>query len=178
MRLNISLTLLLIWPLLAHAAADRIVRDGVEMRVSPRTPDQTTAFYSVRGFPPKAVEDIAQACFLGVMIHNRRSDSLLLELDNWRFTDAAGHEVKRITRPQWNARWQALDVPLAARATFGWTQLPESRDLLPDEAVGGNVPVEPPSGEFTLSARFRTGSGGEVDITVPDLSCPHDQEAP
>lgn len=178
MCLNPSLLLLLIWPLLAHAAADRILRDGVEMCVSPRTPDQTTAFYSVRGFPPTALEAIARACFLGVMIHNRRSDSLLLDLGSWRFTDAAGHEVKRITRSVWNARWQALDVPPAARATFGWTQLPESRDLLPDEPVAGNVPVEPPDGEFTLHARFRTGSGGEVDITVHGLHCPRGQEAP
>jgi hypothetical protein len=170
--------LLLLAPIAALAAELRILREGVELRVSPRTPEQITAFYSARGFPPEAVQIIARACFLGVGIHDQRPDTLGLELSNWRFTDAAGHEVRRITRPEWDARWQALDVPLAARSTFGWTQLPESRDLQPGEPVGGNVAVEPPAGEFSLSARFRTGSGEVLEITVPGLRCPRDPEAP
>jgi hypothetical protein len=171
------LLLLLCWASLASAADIRITREGVDFFISVRTPQQTRAFYAARGLPPVAVQEIATACFLTVGLHNRRVDTLWLDLSAWRLTDAGGHAVTRISRPQWMARWNALQVPLAAQSTFGWTQLPETRDMQPDETVGGNVPIVPPAGKFTLSARLRTGVAGTgpmVEINVPDLQCPRE----
>ncbi len=169
---------LLLWLLcgspLASAADIRITREGLDFFISVRTPEQTGAFYAARGLPPMAVQEITKTCFLTVGLHNRRTDTLWLDLAAWRLTDASGQVVARISRPEWTARWNALHVPLAAQSTFGWTQLPETRDMQPDETVGGNVPIVPPAGKFTLTARFRTGvtgAGRPVEISVPGLSC-------
>ena len=174
------LILLVCWTPFAVAADTRISRDGLDFYLSARTPEQTNAFYSARGLPANAVQAIAKSCFLTVGLRNHRTDTLWLDLATWRFIDASGREIKRISLPDWVARWQAIQVPLAAQATFGWTQLPETRDLQPDEDVGGNVPVVPPPGEFTLIARFATGvagSGKPIEITVPGLICPRDGAA-
>lgn len=173
--LRLLLGLLLAAPLSALAAGERFTRHGAEFSVSVRPPEGTAAFYAARGFPKDMVEAISQVCLVGVGIRNERDDVLWLELDNWRFTNAAGEEVKRITRPEWDTRWMAMNAPLAARATFDWTQLPENRDLQPGEPVGGNVAVHDPKGEFMLTARFRTGNGtgngDTLEIQVPGLRC-------
>lgn len=166
------IALLLFLPLAAQAADARIARDGVVFSIGMRHAEGVTAFYAARGFPQTMLSAIGQSCFVGVGIHNERRDTLWLELANWRFTDAAGREVRRISRPEWDARWEKMNAPHASRTTFDWTQLPESRDLQPGEPVGGNVAVATPVGEFNLAARFRTGSGEVIEITVPGLRCP------
>lgn len=171
------LILLICYAPLTLAADTRITREGLDFYLSARTPEQTNAFYSARGLPLIAVQAIAQSCFLTVGLHNRSANTVWLNLAAWRFADGAGREIKRISLPEWTARWQALHVPLAAQATFSWTQLPETRDMQPDEDVGGNVPLVPPPGEFTLIAHFPTGvegTGKPIVITVPGLSCPRD----
>jgi hypothetical protein len=168
---RLLLALLLLEPLATQAAGERFTRNGAEFSISVRAPEGTTAFYTARGFPPDMVTAIAQACLVGVGIRNEGDDVLWLELDNWHFTDVAGQEVPRITRPEWDARWEAMHAPQSARATFDWTQLPESRDLQPGEPVGGNVAVHAPVGDFSLTARFRTGNGETFEIQVPGLRC-------
>lgn len=169
MRFLIVLLLLLPFP--AQAARERFTQDGVVFSITVRNIEGVTAFYAARGFPKAMLDAIAQTCFVGVGIHNERKDTLWLEMSNWRFTDSAGREVKRITRPEWDARWERMHAPYAARATFDWTQLPESRDLQPGEPVGGNVAITPPDDEFSLSARFRTGNNETIQVTVPGLRC-------
>ena len=175
--MRLFLILLLFLPLSSNAADTRITREGLDFYLSARTPEQTNAFYSARGLPRSAVQEIAKSCFVTVGLRNRRGDTVWLDLTTWRFVDANGQDIKRISLPEWRSRWKNLNIPLAAQATFGWTQLPETRDLQPDEDVGGNVPLIPPPGEFTLIARFATGvagSGKPIEITVPKLTCPRD----
>lgn len=171
------LLLLMCWAPFSLAADTRITREGLDFYISARTPEQINAFYSARGLPLIAVQAIAQSCFLTVGLHNRGADTVWLNLAAWRFSDASGRELKRISLEEWRARLRALQAPLAAQATFGWTQLPEMRDMQPDETVGGNVPLVPPPGTFTLTARFPTGAAGTgkpIEIRVPGLSCPRD----
>jgi hypothetical protein len=107
------------------------------------------------------------------MRHQRR-DVVWLEPSRWRFVDAGGRGIRHLDRAYWARRWETLAVPAASRATFGWTQLPESRDLLPGEPVGGNVVIEPPAGPFRLELRFATGAdkrGPELRAVVEGLSC-------
>jgi hypothetical protein len=166
--------ILLLATLSARGADPRLVRDGVEFSVSVRTADQLVAFYSARGFPPDTVREITKSCFVSVGLRNQRSDVLWLELANWRFEDAEGRPVPRVTREEWEKTWQRVNTPLASQATFGWTQLPETRDLQPGEPVGGNVAVRPSKEPFTLVARFRTGADGQgtpVEIRWPGLVC-------
>lgn len=169
--MRLSLALLLFVALSAQAAESRIDRDGMVFSIGMRNTEGVTAFYAARGFPQAMLDAIAQTCLVGVGIRNERKDTLWLELANWRFTDSTGREVKRITRPEWDARWERMNATHAARATFDWTQLPESRDLQPGEPVGGNVAIMAPDGEFKLNARFRTGNGEAIQITVPGLRC-------
>ncbi len=164
---------LLVLALSTHAVASP--QAAIDFSISPRTPEQTTAFYSARGFPAVAVQAIAEVCLLTVGIYNRGDEVVWLEPARWEIRTDKGQPVRRITRPEWDAHWETLAVPLAARATFGWTQLPESRDLQPGEPVGGNIAVIPPTGPFNVTAHFRTGRNGAgkpLSITVRNLTCP------
>lgn len=151
-------------------------RDGIVLRVSPRTPEQVAAFYEGRGFPAEMIARIAEACLLTVSLrHRRANDVVWLELDRWRFFGPDGRGITRLDRDHWNRIWARLDTPQRFRSTFGWTQLPEVRDLHFDEPVGGNIAVVAPAGDFTLEARFRTGvagSGPELVARIERLACP------
>lgn len=141
----------------------------------PRTPEQVSAFYEARHFPPDAVAALARVCLLTVTIHNRSQTVIWLEPARWRLQAPDGGEVRRLDRAHWNALWERIGLPAAQRATFGWTQLPETRDLRPGEPVGGNVVVEPPAGPFSLEARFATGAdrqGPQIVARFDNLRCP------
>lgn len=175
-RLSFVLCLALLAAPGAHAESDkRYEGQGIVMSVSVRTPEQIAAFYEARGFPLAAIETLRSACFVTVGIQNRREDIVWLEPARWRFYDAAGNTFARLPRADWDARFKKLGVSAAHRATFGWTQLPESRDLRPAEPVGGNVTLKPVSGAFTLEARFATGAdrrGAEIAVRFDKLTCP------
>jgi len=154
-------------------------QQGLRFHVSVRTPNQIAAFYEGRGFPRDAIEAMLKACFVTVGLRNDRRDIVWLELDRWRFVTVDGTQVRRFDRNHWNTRWKKLALPLGNQATFDWTQLPETRDLHPDEPVGGNVTLAPPPGQFALEARFRTGAdkqGKELVIQVSGLTCPGRKE--
>lgn len=147
---------------------------GIRLTVSVRTPEQVLAFYSARGFPDNAVRALAEKCLVTVGMRHQRKAVVWLEPSRWRFVAADGTEIRRLDRAYWAQRWQALAVPPASRATFGWTQLPERRDLRSGEPVGGNVVIEPPAGTFRLELRFATGAdrrGPELRAVVEGLSC-------
>jgi hypothetical protein len=152
-----------------------VERDGVSLRVTPRTPDQIIAFYSARGFPTAAVRRLARsACFLGIGVRNRRSDIVWLEPARWRLRQG-GRALRRLDLGHWHRLWREIHLPPANQATFGWTQLPESRNLQPGENVGGNITMVPARGRFSLEARFALGEArdhGELVLRVDDLSCP------
>ena len=159
----------------AAATAEAGKDSGIELHASARSPDQIAAFYEARGFPRAAITALTQTCFVTVSFHNRSDDVVWLEPSRWRFVDEHGREVKRRNRAYWNALWGKLGVPMANRATFGWTQLPEVRDLRPSEPVGGNVALLPPPGRFRLEARFATGAnkqGKEIMVILDNLFCP------
>jgi hypothetical protein len=159
----------------AEMPADALKAAGIEFHISARTPEQTSAFYAARGLPTDAVRAIAQVCLLTVGMRNNRSDVVWMDLAEWRFIDDEGRPVQRIQRIEWDAVWEQMAVPDAGRATFGWTQLPDIRDLQPGEPVGGNLAVVPPQGNFTLQASFKTGvakDGPVIRFNVPELSCP------
>ncbi len=155
--------------------ARRVEKDGVILRVTPRTPEQIMAFYEARGFPPAAVKQLAtSACFLGIGVRNRRKDIVWLEPARWRLSRGVV-PVSRLDRSYWDRLWKRMNLPAANRSTFGWTQLPESRDLRPGEYVGGNITIEPVMGPFGLLARFALGrerDHGELVFRLDGLECP------
>ncbi len=145
----------------------------LSIRLSPRTPQQTAAFYEARGFPTNAVEVLKQSCFVTVRIHNRSNTVVWLELDNWRFVAETG-EIQRLERAYWSSRWRGLALPQRNRSTFQWTLLPESRDLQPDEPVGGNITLPTSDQPFAVEARFAVGRhkrGQTQRLRINDVRC-------
>lgn len=142
------------------------------MSISARTPEQIEAFFSARGFPREALGALRDACFLTVGIRNASSEVVWLELDRFKLSDASGKPVPRITRAQWKARFKKFKVPAASQATFGWTQLPEVRDLQPDEPVGGNIAIPRHNHPFKLIAEFRRERKSPLVFEFPDFRCP------
>lgn len=163
------------WMAGVHAAErDAYKAEGVSFSISARTPEQIRAFYAARGFPEAAIRELESKCLLTVGIRNGRQDIVWLEPAKWRFTGADGSSVTRIGRGEWNARWEQLQIPLASRATFGWTQLPDTRDLQPAETVGGNIAITPTLQEFSVEAVFDTGKerdGPVIRIRADGLRC-------
>jgi hypothetical protein len=152
---------------------------GLVLHAQTRTPDQMEAFYSGRGFPAAMLQPITHVCFLTVSMRHTRKDVVWLEPSRWRMLDAQGNSVQRLDRDFWNRVWETMQAPPASRATFGWTQLPESRDLQPEEPVGGNITLVAPTGPFSLEARFATGrdkKGPEIVGRIEGLVC-HGQSA-
>lgn len=147
-------------------------REGVTMSISARTPEQIKAFFSARGFAKAALASLRDACFLTVGIRNASNDVVWLELDRFKLSDEAGKPLSRITRAQWKTRFKKFKVPAASQATFGWTQLPETRDLQPDEPVGGNIALPRHNGPIKLVAEFRREGKSPLVFEFPNLRCP------
>lgn len=141
------------------------------------TPEQMAAFYEARGFPQEAIQRLGETCFVMAHVENRGQQVLWLESKNWRFVTATG-ELQRLDRSHWDAVWDEIDLPQASRSTFGWTQLPEERDLQPGEPVGGNLILPATEQSFTLEADFHTGNhkrAGMVSVRFENLHCAKDR---
>jgi len=138
-----------------------------------RTREQLVAFYEGRGFGPKALQEIAGHCFVTVFIRNTGNQVVWLELKHWRlYTEF--DPITRTERDQWRQIWQRSGTPLAHQATFGWTLLPEQRDLLPNETVGGNITLPAMDQPFTLEAEFYLGAdrkAGHTKVKVENVQC-------
>ncbi len=150
------------------------------MVVIVRTPEQMAAFYEARGFPQRAIDEVTATCFATVHIKNRSDEITWLETDNWRIT-AAGKPLTIIGEQAWNASWDRIDLPLANRSTFRWTQLPPVVDLHPDEPVGGNIVLPGDTTRFDIEANFRTGadrSGPPRQVIFRDIDCTEVPTAP
>jgi len=163
----------------AHAADKRPGRQMFDdphmlMRVSTSKPENLEAFYSGRGFPKIAIEEINKTCFVTALVKNKTYEVLWLVLDDWEFYDPSGKPIKRIKRSDWKQVWKRIGLKLAHQSTFGWTQLPESRDLHIDEHAGGNVTIPWQSRPFKLVATFMTGpdkSGEPRTLVFENLEC-------
>ena len=152
--------------------------DQVFMRLISRTPTQLSAFYQGRGFSRGAIDRILETCFVTAIVRNKALDVLWLDLDLWRFSED-GKPIERIGRDHWREKWDAVGLPQAHRSTFGWTLMPERRDLRLDESVGGNVVIPWQSRPFTLTATFPTGAsreGGPETIVFEGIRCATGEE--
>lgn len=167
----------------AALAQDKPKRPTVEndmfrFSLMPRTAEQMAGFYEGRGFPPAALQLIKQTCFITAVFRNKSDRVIWLELDNWRIATAQG-EVKRLDRAYWKQQWQRIHLPLADQSTFGWTLLPEVRDLQPHEPVGGNLVLPPLQQPFTLKAFFATGKdkrGTGINVEFRNIQCARDSK--
>lgn len=163
-----------------HGRGATLENDWLQVRVMPRTPEQVAAFYEARGFPQAAIDALRGVCFLTVGVRNKSDTVIWLELKNWRVASGAS-TVKRLDRAYWHERWEQLDVPRASRSTFGWTLLPEERDLQPHEPVGGNLTLASTEQRFTVEALFVTGAdkrGDPIVLRFNNMRCASDERSP
>ena len=153
---------------------------NIKFGLYPRTPEQMAAFYEGRGFQDKAINKIAQTCFITVGMRNLSGQKIWLDLKDWKFYSSHGN-IERIDRYKWQEIWKQLDVPLANQSTFTWTLLPEARDLHPDEPVGGNLIFVPVDIPFTIEANFKTGedkNGKPLQVKMENVKCDKNKSSP
>lgn len=149
--------------------------DEVYMRLVIRNNEQLSAFYLGREFPKNAIDEILNTCFITPMVLNKSLDALWVEPNSWVFL-SDNKPIKRITREYWKKVWKDVDLSMAHQSTFGWTLMPETRDLRYDEGVGGSIAIPMQTKTFTLEAHFNTGLNKEGEskiITFKDISCPN-----
>ena len=151
--------------------------DYLRIRLIRRSPKQIAAFYEGRQFPAAAIEKVSQVCFIAAIVHNKTRDILWLDLDKWRFQGK--QEIKRLDRAYWKQQWSQAKVDKASQATFGWTLLPDQRDLRPDEGVGGNITLPASKQEFTIIAQFDRGADRQLPaltVKLNNVRCKQDDE--
>ncbi len=144
-----------------------------KLQLVPRSSEQMTAFYEGREFPEAARKIIAEHCFITVGMRNHGSQVVWLDLSQWRFFTDFG-PVRRVSRDDWHTLWRQTQLPLAQQATFGWTLLPEQRNLLPSEPVGGNLTFIATEQPFTLEADFALGAkkdAGHIKVRIDNVQC-------
>ncbi|MDH3326807.1 MAG: hypothetical protein OEM38_08850 [Gammaproteobacteria bacterium] len=150
----------------------------IMLRIVERTPENISAFYQGREFEKKAIDEILNTCYFTVIVKNKTQTTLWLELDNWQFS--RGQKlISRIKRDYWKKRWDTINLIQAHRSTFGWTLMPESRDLRADEGVGGSIVIPKQTEPFTVVANFHTKpdkSGPIKTVTIQGAKCVEDIE--
>lgn len=154
-----------------------VENDHLLVVLIPHTPDQMAAFYEARGFSAQAIDLIRETCFVTVHIENKSRKVIWLEIDNWHFS-SDNKPLLRLGDDYWNTPWNDVELPQANRSTFGWTLLPEVRDLQPDEPVGGNIVFHRPVDRFNIKAHFMTGRNkrsGMIDVNFENIECPQDE---
>lgn len=161
----------------AEAAAQPVwpcyENDELSVRVVMRTAEQLTAFYLGREFSRAAIDKILETCFVTPIVHNKTLDVLWLELDAWQFNQGE-RVIPRIKRDYWPAKWREVGLAQAHQSTFGWTLMPEARDLRLDEGVGGSVVIPRQSEPFSVTMKFNTGAdkqGPVKTVVFEDLQC-------
>lgn len=147
--------------------------EEVFIRIVLRSPEQLAAFYIGRGFNQASIDRVLDTCFITPVIHNKTLPLLWLNLDDWRFS-RADSVIPRIKRDYWPEKWRASGLPQAQQSTFGWTLMPENRDLRLDEGVGGSVVIPWQTEPFTLTMNFHTSrdrQGPVKSVVFKDLKC-------
>jgi len=148
------------------AEAVSVSNATLSFKMIPRTPDQMAAFYEGRGFPAKVTQVFSEVCFFTVIVKNLSRDIVWLEPGNWQIKRESGEKIKRLGQQYWRKRWQQLNLPKNNQATFRWTLLPTSRDLRPDEGVGGNLVLAATPGKIMVTPVFRLGADGRTSLKL------------
>lgn len=126
------------------------------LRLSPRTPNQITAFYEARGFPRVAIDELKKTCFITVGLRNNSDTIVWFDLSNWHFTSTRG-PIKRILRQDWRARWNELGLEQRFQSTFRWTLAPEQLDFRPHEREGGNITLPRTDEPISITGEIYVG---------------------
>jgi len=180
-RSGFTIFILLVSGFSLAAGPDSPNRPGFEteqfrLRLSARTPDQIAAFYTGRGFPQFAIDELRRLCFITVGLHNKSDDTVWLDVGNWRFHTDEG-ELKRFERRYWKKYWAEHGLEKRFQSTFRWTLIPEQLDFHPGEGEGGNIILPRTDKPITLTAAITVGKHKSkvYDIKIDNLLCATDK---
>jgi len=154
----------------------------IYLRTVYRSPEQLAAFYEGREFPQEAIKRITQSCYFTIILKNKTDDILWLEIDNWQFSANSAQNnqiIQRYNRAYWNKQWDEINLKQAFRSTFGWTLMPDVRDLRAGEGVGGSIPIPMQTDKFSVTLNFATGKdkkGKMKSVTLPNIQCKQDEK--
>ena len=145
------------------------------INLSPRTPNQIAAFYTGRGFPQSAIDEVQKWCFITIGLRNKSKELVWLDLSNWRFTTSDG-ELKRYLRTDIRQRWQELSLEKRFQSTFRWTLMPEKLDFRPFEGEGGNIILARTDKPITINATIAVGETKSkvYDVKLEHITCASD----
>ena len=152
---------------------NRYEDDDIGFRVVPRSPDNIIAFYQGRGFPQAAIDEIKKTCYVTFLMRNLGDTIIWLDLENWRYS-SEDPGFRRLKRSYWKEKWLEIKMPMAFQSTFGWSLLPDVRDLHPDEGVGGSATFTFTDKPIVVEARFKLGRNmdeGEKIIRFDQVRC-------
>lgn len=124
--------------------------------LSSRTPSQIAAFYTGRGFPHFAIDEVQKWCFITIGLHNKGKERVWLDLGNWHF-HTPETELRRYSRADLSQRWQELGLEKRFQSTFRWTLMPEKLDFHPFEGEGGNIVLPRTGKPITITASIAVG---------------------
>jgi hypothetical protein len=145
----------------------KITTPELNFRLFTRGQEDMAAFYEGRQFSFKLINALKEVCFFTVIVKNKSSDVIWLEPDSWPVQLASGKNTHQLDQVFWRKRWQELKIKQSSQSTFRWTLLPDSRDLRPDEGVGGNYILPFTNEKIKLTPVFRMGAEGKTSLRLP-----------
>lgn len=121
MRL-LALTLLAAWPLAGFTTEQvaapetglvtwQTETDGIQVRLTQISPDQTRAFYQARGFSPDAAERYARECAFMTVVRNIGEFPIRHNLANWRYVFADQPPRTIRSKVAWEHLWKRQGCP-------------------------------------------------------------------
>jgi hypothetical protein len=164
-----TLTLLALWSAAALAGTDSSVdadtglttwqteTQGIQVRLTQISPDQTRAFYQARGFSPAAAEHYASECVFMTVVRNVGDTPIQHRLADWRY-ESAGQPPRAIrSKAEWDRLWKQQGVSESARIAFNWAQIPATQTYAPGDWNQGMTAYSVPrGGRFDLQFVWRT----------------------
>ena len=164
------LTLLAVWSATALAGTDTGVdpetglanwqtdTEGIQVRLTQISPDQTRAFYQARGFSAADAERYASKCVFMTVVRNIGGAPIRHRLADWRYV-SAGQPARAIrSKAEWERLWKQQGVAEAARIAFTWAQFPATQTFAPGDWNQGMTTYSVPrGGQFDLHFVWRAG---------------------
>ena len=149
-----------------------------EFKISlfPRTVNQTIAFYTGRGFPAAALDELKTMCFITISVSNKGKERVWFDLDNWTFS-AEKVQVTRRLRPEWIQRWNEIGLEKRFQSTFRWTLMPEKMGLYAHEGEGGNITLLRTDKPITITAILHVGvdKSKRYPVEIKNVLCARDK---
>ena len=152
----------------------RASQGNVTITANPLSTASRTSFYEGRGFSAAIIHPYARSCGFSLGMQNAGSWPIATRLADWRAIGADGGEVPFRLPEAWDADWERLGVPQAARIAFRWAQFQSESTFEPgDWIMGMAVLKDVPATPLRLIARYRDNKG-DHEIVLDNLICAQD----